>query len=131
MKNEKTMHILLLRHYIIMPMLEEKAAPFLRFESFEKKNYPSYSVSKKESSLLLIAYANENLFFCCCYSQMITNPFILKPKKDHRKGKQKIGENILISFPSFVFYRFLLTVTVNIFFITTQLHDFDKKNCSR
>lgn len=46
-----------------MPMLEEKAAPFLRFEIVEKKNYPSYSVSKKESSLLLIAYANENLFF--------------------------------------------------------------------
>lgn len=61
MKNEKTMHILLLRHYIIVPMLEEKAAPFLRFKSL-KKNYPSYSVSKKESSLLLIAYANENLF---------------------------------------------------------------------
>jgi len=37
MKNEKTMHILLLRHYIIMPMLEEKAAPFLRFKSLKKK----------------------------------------------------------------------------------------------
>lgn len=129
MKNEKTMHILLLRHYIIMPMLEEKAAPFLRFKIVEKKIIPR------------IVWAKRNLHFYSSRMQMRIffffflddyQSFYIKPMKDHRKGKQKIGENILISFPSFGFFIvFCWRWRLTYFFFITQLHDFDKKNCFR
>lgn len=60
-----------------------------------------YSASKKMNLHFYSSRMQMRIFFAAAATLVDDyNPFMTNQKKDHRKGKQKIGENFLISFPS-------------------------------